>query len=197
MQKQQSRHRSIISILNKIFGKHCIVSTIFPAATFIKPFLMRWTRTIHIHGSLLHSLFMLLFVCLFVCLPVCFFACFLVCLCGYQVIIASVSSIFNVFKSLYVSISWYIALQFYFNFILFWRWYGISVYNLVLSIYFVLPLIHLLFHICINMYIFLHFVLLIIFNVYFLFALFCFCLVWLHVYHDDSNASIYICFFCA
>ena len=99
MQKQGSKHRSIIFKLNKIFGKHFTVFNIFAdtAANFIKLFSLHWIRNIHIEICL-HSLFLLLFfTCLFVwILFACsfVFVCLFVCLCGYHVITASVSSIF-------------------------------------------------------------------------------------------------------
>ena len=64
-----SEHRSIIPMLNKIFSKYFIVFGVFPhtTANFIKLFSSRCNRTIHIHVSLLLSVF-LLFVCLFVLL---------------------------------------------------------------------------------------------------------------------------------
>ena len=83
MQKQGSKHRSIIFKLNKIFGKHFTVFNIFAdtAANFIKLFSLHWIRNIHIEICL-HSLFLFvfyLFVCLnIVCLLICF--CLFVCL---------------------------------------------------------------------------------------------------------------------
>ena len=60
MQQQESRHRSIISILNKIFGKHFTVFNNFAdiEANFIKIFLLPCIRAIHIHLFLLYSLFL-------------------------------------------------------------------------------------------------------------------------------------------
>ena len=84
--KKVNKHRSIISLLKKIFDKHFTVFNVFAdtAANFIKNFSLPRIRTIHIHVCLLHSLFLLLvlFVCLFVYS------------CGYHIFIPSVPSIF-------------------------------------------------------------------------------------------------------
>ena len=95
MQKQGSKHRSIIFMLKKIFGKHFTVLNAFAdaAANFIKLFSLHWIRDIHIQTCLCDSLFLLLFFCLFLCLNgllVCLFDG----LCGYHIIITSVSSVF-------------------------------------------------------------------------------------------------------
>ena len=124
--------------------------------------------------------FCIVYLCCFlsVCLSVCLFVYLLVSLfvCVVIRLLLRLCHLFLMCLNLYMSLLVDIL---YYNFTLilyFFRdWY--PVYNLVLYIYFALPLIHLLFHICINMYVFLHFVLLIIFSVYYLFALFCFCLV--------------------
>ena len=85
MQKQGSKHRSIASMLNKIFGKYFTVFNVFAdtAANFIKNFSLPQIRTIHIHVSLLHSLFLLLafFACLLVCLFICLVKMVLLLLC--------------------------------------------------------------------------------------------------------------------
>ena len=72
MQKQGSKHRSIIYMLSKIFGKNFTVFNVFAdrAANFIQSFSLPWIRTIHIHVCLLHNRFVL-FVYLIVCLLVC------------------------------------------------------------------------------------------------------------------------------
>ena len=76
MQKQASKHRSIIFLLNKVFGKHFNVFNVLAdmASNVVKIFAMLWVRAIHMHVFLLHSLF-LLFVFLTVCLFDC--CCFL------------------------------------------------------------------------------------------------------------------------
>ena len=63
-QKQRSKYRSIISMLNKIFSKHFTVFNVFVdiTANIIKLFSLPWIRTIHTHIFLLHSL-LILFVC--------------------------------------------------------------------------------------------------------------------------------------
>ena len=73
MQEQGSKHRSTISIMNKIFRKYFTVFNVFTetAANFIKSFQLPRITTIHIHIYLLHSLFLLFFwvfllACLFV-----------------------------------------------------------------------------------------------------------------------------------
>ena len=89
MQKQGSKHRSIIYMLSKIFGKNFTVFNIFAdrAAKFIQPFSLPWIRTIHIHVCLLHNRFVL-FVYLLVCevvillLLLCNLSLFL-CICDY------------------------------------------------------------------------------------------------------------------
>ena len=72
IQKQRSKHRSILSMLNKIFGKPTLFNVFGDtdtAANFIKLFLLPWIKTIHVHVCLLHSLFVLfIFICLFLCL---------------------------------------------------------------------------------------------------------------------------------
>ena len=80
IQKQGSKHKSITSILNKIFGKHFTVFNVSAdtAANFIKLFSLPRIRTMHIHVCLLQSLFLLFVVCLLVCFR------------GYHVIITSV-----------------------------------------------------------------------------------------------------------
>ena len=82
----------------------------------------------------------------------------------------------------------------HFNFTITWcffrKWY--PVYNLVLFIYFLLFFIRFLLHTLIIMYIFLHFVVLIICNICFQFALL---LVSLHGDQGVTNASFYLCLF--
>ena len=70
MQKQGSKRSSIISMLNKVFGKCLAVFNNFADTTvnFIKYFLLPGIGTIHIYVSLLHRLFLLFVFCLFVCL---------------------------------------------------------------------------------------------------------------------------------
>ena len=61
MQKQESKYRSITSMLNKVFGKHFTVFNVFTdiTANFIKPFSLPWIKTIYIHVCLLQNLFLL------------------------------------------------------------------------------------------------------------------------------------------
>ena len=73
MHKRGNKHRSIISMLNKMFGKHFTIYCFF----FPKLVSLSWIRTTHIHVCLLCSMF-----------PVSFFFFFFACLCGYNVIIA-------------------------------------------------------------------------------------------------------------
>ena len=92
MQKQGSKQRSIISMLNKIFYKHFTVFNVFTstAANLIKLCSLSLIRTMHIQVCFLHSLFLLF---RFVCLCACLFSCIFVFLCCYHRIIASVPSI--------------------------------------------------------------------------------------------------------
>ena len=100
-QKQVSKYRSIKYMLNKIFGKHFIVSTFLETATnFIKFFPLPWIRTIHIHVCLLHILFLLfvfLLFCLFVWLS-CYYCFSVIYLCFYMFVIV------------YVLMGWYFVL---------------------------------------------------------------------------------------
>ena len=79
IQKQGSKQRPIISMLNKILAKHFTVFNIFTdaTATSLKPFSLPWIGNINIHVFLLNFLFLLfvfllvyLFVCLFVCVVI-------------------------------------------------------------------------------------------------------------------------------
>ena len=90
IQKQGTKHRSIISMLCEIFCKDFTVFNVSPdtAANFFKLFSLAWIRAIHIQALLLYSLF-LLFSCFII-----FVFYLLVCLCGYHVIVTSMSSIF-------------------------------------------------------------------------------------------------------
>ena len=121
IQKQQSKHRAIRSLLNGIFGKYVTLFDIFAdaAAHFIKFFSLPWIRTKHINNCLLHSLFLLffgLFVCLFACLS------------GYHVIISSVSSTFvSMYLHLHIFL-WVCILHYNFTMIA----NCISVYDLVI-----------------------------------------------------------------
>ena len=92
--------RSLISMLNKIFGRHLTVFDVFTDTTakFINFFLLPWVRTIQIHFSLMSRLLLLLVL----------FAC----LCVYYVIIDSGSSVFvstylNLYMFLWVGILYY------------------------------------------------------------------------------------------
>ena len=92
--------RSLISMLNKIFGKHLTVFDVFAdtAAKFIKFVSLPSVKTIQIHFSLLSRLLLLLVL----------FAC----LCDYHVIVDSVSSVFvstylNLYMFLWVGILYY------------------------------------------------------------------------------------------
>ena len=69
MQKQGSKHRSITSILKKIFGKHFSVFNIFTytADNIIKPFSLHWVGQIHRIFCLFFEFvfcFFLLFACM-------------------------------------------------------------------------------------------------------------------------------------
>ena len=78
-----SKHRSVISIFNKIFGKLVAIFKVLvdAAAKLFKLFSFPWIRAIHKHVCLLHSCFCCFFFCLFVCLCACFlFICLFVCL---------------------------------------------------------------------------------------------------------------------
>ena len=169
MQKQG--HRSIISMLNKIFSKRFTVFNGFTdiAASFIRFFSLPWLRNIHAYVFLLHRLHRL-YVCLFVCLLVCLL------LYGYFVIIASVSSIiFSMYLHLFM---FFCVVIVSYNFTIFQYFLGtdISVCNIILFIYFVLLFIHLLVHTCTIMRIFLKCVVLIICNI-------CFCLyIYIYIY---------------
>ena len=78
MQKRSSKHRSIISILNIIFGKHFKDFKVLAdtADNVIKLLLLHLARAVHINFCMFYHL---LFVCLFVCLLVCLFVCWLAC----------------------------------------------------------------------------------------------------------------------
>ena len=132
---------------------------------------MPWIWIIHIHVCLLYSLF-LLFVCLFASffmLLSCYYCFCVIYLCLY------------IFALIHVSMGWHFVILFDSS-----LENDMSVYNLALFSYFILPFTHLLVHKCIIMCPFLHFVVLIICNIYFL------CL---HVDHDVTNASLYPCLF--
>ena len=183
IQEKGSKHRSMISMLNKIFGKDSTIFSVFAdtAANFIKPSSLPWNRTIHIHVYLLQNLF-LLFAFLVVCL--------LVCLSKYHVIIASMPSIF-VSKYLHLCIFLFVGILYYnFTLIQYFLETDISVFNVILSIYYVLLFIDLLVNACIIMYIFLHFFLQIMYSICVLFSLFFVCL---RVDHDFINALLYLC----
>ena len=99
MQKQVSKHRFIISVLNKIFGKHFTVFNVV-------------TDTAANLSNLFHSFELELYIYTFACCIVCF-SCLFFCLfvCGYHVVISSVSSIFvYVFAFIYVAIGWHFVL---------------------------------------------------------------------------------------
>ena len=83
MQKQGSKNRSIIPMLNKTFVKHFNVFKVSrdASANFIKLFSLPWIITIRIHVCLLYSLFLLFFVFLLVCLFFCVWLSCFYCLC--------------------------------------------------------------------------------------------------------------------
>ena len=72
---QGSKHGSVISMLNKIFGKHVTVfkDLIDTTEKFIKLFLLPRIRTMQLCVGLLHDLLLLLFAFLLVYLLVCLF----------------------------------------------------------------------------------------------------------------------------
>ena len=65
MQKQRRKHRSMVSMLNKIFSQHFTVFKVLvdKKANVIKVFSLPWIKIIHIYICSLHSLFLLF--CLF------------------------------------------------------------------------------------------------------------------------------------
>ena len=75
MQKRSSKHRSIISILNIIFGKHFNDFKVLAdtADNVIKLFLLHLARAVHLNFCMFYHLF---FVCLFVCWLACWTRCF-------------------------------------------------------------------------------------------------------------------------
>ena len=85
MQKQRSKHRSIISMLNKIFDKHFTVFNVFAdkAANLIRLFhcleLELYIYTFYCCISCSCYLFLSLSVCFLICFFV-FFVCLFVCL---------------------------------------------------------------------------------------------------------------------
>ena len=163
-------------MVNKIFGKHFKVFSVFvdTTANFIKLFSLRWIRTAHIHVFLLRSLFVLFgffvcfsYVCLFVCLLLCVVSMLLLllrhlslfpCICTYLCLYGSAFCT-TILLLLNISLET-----------------EILVYNLVLIIYFVLLFIYLFIYLFVVrrniLYICLHFVGLIICNI-FLFLPFC------------------------
>ena len=97
--------RSLISMLNKIFGRNLTVFDVFTDTTakFIKFFLLSWVITIEIHFSLMSRLLLLLvlFACLCVCLLVCllcYYWFWVICLCFY------------VFEFIHVPMGWHFVL---------------------------------------------------------------------------------------
>ena len=97
--------RSLISMLNKIFGKHLTVFDVFAdtAAKFIKFVSLPSVKTIQTHFSLLSRLLLLLllFACLCVCLLVwlsCYYWFCVICLCFY------------VFECIHVPMGWHFVL---------------------------------------------------------------------------------------
>ena len=115
MQKQQNKHRSIISRLSKIFDKNSTVCNVFAdiTANFIKLFSLPWISTTHTDVCLLHSLLLLFvfYACLFVCLLNCLFV-WLSCYYCFSLIYLC----FYVFTLICVPMGWHSALQFYYNF---------------------------------------------------------------------------------
>ena len=183
IQKQGSKHRSILSMLNEIFGKHFIGFN-----TFIFAFFYYLELELHIYMfaycivCFCYLLFLL--VCfLFVWLS-CYYCFCVICLCFY------VSMYLHLLIFLWVDILHH-------NFtvwsIIFLET-DISVYNLVLFIYYVLLFNCLLGHTCILMYVFLNFVALTIYNIYvscLLFSLFVCMLIMVLL----MLRFIYICFY--
>ena len=106
--------RSLISMLNKIFGKHLTVFHVFAdtAAKFIKFVSLPSVKTIQTHFSLLSRLLLLLllFACLCVCLLVwlsCYYWFCVICLCFY------------VFDFIHVPMGWHFVLWLYYHLITF------------------------------------------------------------------------------
>ena len=67
MHKQGSKHRSVISMFKKLFGKHVNVFNVFADTVynFIKLFSLHWAGPVYTSFCLFYDLF---FVCLFACL---------------------------------------------------------------------------------------------------------------------------------
>ena len=112
---QGSKHRSVISMLNKIFGKHVTVfkDLIDTTEKFIKLFLLPWIRTMQLCVGLLHDL-LLFFAFLLVYLLVCLFI-YLCCLFIYFVYLVPGSvtwNSFSLFALIYVAMGWYFVLSF-------------------------------------------------------------------------------------
>ena len=175
-------------MLNKIFGKNFSFLNSFAnkVANFIIFFTLPWIRTLHVHVSLLHSLFLLFNFCLFAYLIAFLF----VSLCGYHVFIFFVSTSFvSVYLHLFMFL-WFASLCYNFTVIYKFLETYISVSNLVLIIYFVFLFIHLFVHAWIIKLIFLHFVVLIICNFIWFFCLVvCMLILMLILLH-----FIYVCF---
>ena len=126
------------------------------------------------------------FCCLFICLLVCLFVC---------VVITLLLLLRNLF--LFLCICTYLRSYRLESCTIIFRLFNIFletdvfVCNVVPLINFGL-FVHLLVHTCIIMHMFIHFVVQIICNICLLFALFFVCL---HVDHDFTNASFYLCLF--
>ena len=180
--------------MNKIFSKHITVFKVFADTVpnkFIKLFSLPWIRTMHIRVCLLYSLFQLFNYFLIVCLFAGFFFRLFVC-----VVIKLLFFLYHL--SSFLCISTYLCfywLAFCTIILLLFTISletDISVYDLVLFIYFVLLFIYLLVHTCLIMYVFLHFFALIICNLFLLFSLL---FIYLHVDYDVINASLYLYLF--
>ena len=155
---------------------HCFWHSSRGSIKFIKFLLLPWIITIHIY--------------VYFFLGGVFF--FVICLCVYHALIAFVSFIFvSMYFYLFMSL-WVGILQY--NFTITWCFFRkrYPVHNLVLFIYFLLFFVRFLLHTLMIMYIFQHFVVLIIFNICFQFALL---LVSLHGDQEVTNASFYLCMF--
>ena len=130
-----------------------------------------------------------MFTCLFVCLPACLFVCLFVCV----VIMLLLLCHLFFFQEIGLFLFLWVGILYY-NFTIIWFFLetGISIYRLVLYInYFALSSVHLLVDICIIMYIFLHIGVLVIWKMFVISSFF----ICLHVDHDVTNASFYLCLF--
>ena len=151
MKKQRSKHRSIISMLNKIFGNHFTAFDILAdaATNYIKFFSLPWINAINIHVCLLHSLFLSFFSFFF--LAFLFVYLFLWLSCYYCF---SVTIFLSIYLYLFILL-WVRVLCYNFTVISYFSRNWHPVYNLALLIYFLL-LIILIIYIYIYMYIYIY-----------------------------------------